>query len=66
MLICGDVTIGKCFVHKANVENLTFLGEWSQFGRLAELLDFCKVLEYNSVRQTEIWQKEDRTEGFGV
>ena len=60
MLICGDVTIGKCFVHKANVENLAFLGEWSQFGRLAELLDFCKVLEYNSVRQTEIWQKEDR------
>ena len=60
MLICGDVTIGKSFVHKANVENLTLLGEWSQFGRLAELLDFCKVLEYNSVRQTEIWQKEDR------
>lgn len=55
MLICGDVTIGKYFVHKANVENLTFLGEWSQFGGLAELLDFCKVLEYNSVRQTEIW-----------
>ena len=59
MLICGDVTIGKSFVHKANVEILLFLGEWSQFGRLAELLDFCKALEYNSVRQTEIWQKED-------
>lgn len=44
---------GKCFASKVDDENLTFiLGERSQFGRAAEILDFCVLSEYNSVRQT--------------
>ena len=51
MLTSYTRPFGKCFVSKVDDENLTFiLGERSQFGRAAEILDFCVLSEYNPVR----------------